>query len=82
MSLTSDRAFDALVGVTTAQCDDGRLRVNPGNAASSYLLDKLRGVDLCKGTRMPKAGQGLLDEELETIGAWICRNGAGRTTER
>ena len=75
MSLTSTRAFDSLVGVTAAQCDDGRQRVEPGNVAGSYLIDKLLGVDLCKGTRMPKAGQSLPEDDIETIGAWIC-NGA------
>jgi hypothetical protein len=75
LSLTSDQAFDALVGVTAAQCSDGRQRVVAGDVANSYLIDKLLGVDLCKGTRMPKAGQGLPASDIETIAAWIC-NGA------
>ena len=73
--MTADRAFAALVDVTAAQGADGRARVQPGDSAGSYLMDKLLGVDLCLGTRMPKAGQSLAAAEIETMGAWIC-NGA------
>ena len=75
LALTSDRAFDALVSVNAAQCNDGRKRVTPGNAGASYLIDKLLGVDMCKGSQMPKAGQSLPPSQLETISAWVC-NGA------
>jgi hypothetical protein len=71
---TTSAAHAALVGVSAEQCADGRKRVAPGDAASSYLVDKLLGVDLCSGTRMPKGG-GLTAAEIDTVAAWIC-NGA------
>lgn len=72
LSLTEATAYAELVGIPTSQCSDGRLRVVPGAPAESYLLDKILGVDLCAGTRMPKAGPPLQPSELEAISAWIC----------
>jgi hypothetical protein len=48
--------------------------VLPGNTASSYLVDKLLGVNLCGGTPMPKTGS-IPASDVTLIEAWIC-NGA------
>lgn len=74
LDLRATAAYDDLVGVAASQCGD-RLRVAPGDATNSYLMNKLRGVDLCSGTQMPKAGQALAESELAAIESWIC-NGA------
>jgi hypothetical protein len=55
----------------------GRKRVNPGDPATSYLIDKLKGENLCSGVRMPKDGQALTATEIGTIEAWIT---AGAST--
>jgi hypothetical protein len=64
--------YDTLVGVVATECCDGRLVVAPGNAAQSYLLDKLEGHDLCAGGRMPLAKPPLADEDVLTVRRWIC----------
>lgn len=71
LDLRAGHSYADLVGVESDQCD-GRLLVAPGEPGSSYLVDKLRGVDLCSGTQMPKAGQSLAEEDIVAIEAWIC----------
>jgi hypothetical protein len=63
---------DMVVGVAAYECCDGRLLVDPGNAAQSYLLDKVEGHDLCQGDRMPWMLPPLSDADLLTIRRWIC----------
>ena len=71
LDLRAGSAYAQLVNVTANQCDDGRLRVAPGNPAQSYLLDKILNVDLCSGTKMPKMGT-VPDADIEAISNWIC----------
>ena len=71
LRLTAGNAYQALVGVTAGECNDGRKRVLPGDPSQSYLVDKLLGVDLCSGTRMPKLAA-LPAASIETIASWIC----------
>jgi hypothetical protein len=47
--------------------------VKPGAPASSYLMDKLLGANLCMGSQMPKAGQSLPSTQIDTIRNWICQ---------
>ena len=75
MSLLSANSYASLVGVPARQCSDGRVRVAPGDPRASYLMDKLLGVNLCFGTKMPKTTMGLPTADIEKITAWIC-NGA------
>lgn len=72
LDLSSGQSFDDLVGVSATQCGS-RKRVVAGDPASSYLMQKLLGVDLCSGSQMPKAGMGLPQVELDIIGGWICQ---------
>jgi hypothetical protein len=62
----------SLVGKTVTDCSDGRDYVMPGNAAQSYLLDKIEGHDCCVGGRMPPNGPYLSDADVLTIRRWIC----------
>jgi hypothetical protein len=65
-------AFDDLVGVASGQCSS-RLLVDPGNPDASYLLNKITGVSLCSGSKMPKSGAGLTQAEIDVVRAWIGR---------
>jgi hypothetical protein len=63
-------AYDALVDVASTECG-ARLLVATSDPASSYLVDKVLGQQLCSGSKMPKAGTPLSSAEVDTIRAWI-----------
>lgn len=63
-------AQSMLVGVAASQCGE-RTRVVPGAPNSSYLINKLTGVDMCGGQRMPRGGTPLSNTQMDTIRAWI-----------
>jgi hypothetical protein len=65
------RAAELLVGVPASECCDGRLRVKPGDPANSYVIQKLRGVELCAGQPMPLGGT-LSESDITTLSDWIC----------
>jgi len=62
----------ALVGVKASECCDGRLLVQPGNVARSYLVQKIGGHDLCSGGQMPLGQAPLADADELAIARWIC----------
>jgi hypothetical protein len=68
--------YAQLVNVATTECTDGRVIVKPGDPASSYLIQKLVGVDLCSGVRMPRLGTPLTDAGVKKIEDWICQGAA------
>jgi hypothetical protein len=72
LNLTAGSSYANLVNVAASQCNDGRKRVVPGSPSTSYLVEKLMGVNMCSGSQMPKAGQGLLARQTQTIANWIC----------
>jgi hypothetical protein len=49
-----------------------RLLVAAGAPQSSYLLDKLLGVNLCSGQRMPLRGSPLSQSQLDIVQTWIA----------
>jgi hypothetical protein len=71
LDLTSGKAYQELVNVNATQCNDGRKLVLPGQPSQSYVIDKMMGVDLCFGTKMPKLGM-LPSTQVETVANWIC----------
>lgn len=71
-----DLAYQAMINVVAADCSDQRVIVKPGDPSASYLVDKLRGVDLCSGARMPPQGAPLSDADMARIEAWICQGAA------
>ena len=71
-NLSASWSYESLVNVRTRQCRDGRVFVKPGDPASSYLIEKLEGRDMCEGSRMPKNGP-LPAAEVAMIAAWICQ---------
>lgn len=63
-------ALANLVGVAADECGE-RLRVAPGAPESSYLVNKLTGVNMCSGERMPRGGAALPAGQIDTVRAWI-----------
>jgi hypothetical protein len=74
LDLTAGTAYGALVDVTSAQCGD-RALVAGGNPGASYLVDKLLGINLCSGTKMPKTGA-LSPQEIQLIIDWVSEGAA------
>lgn len=70
LDLSSDGAYDSLVGVPSRQ-KPGVLRVAPGDPANSYLLHKLEGRTDITGVRMPQRGPFLTDGQISIITRWI-----------
>jgi hypothetical protein len=75
LDLGAGNAHAALVGVSSTQCDPTRLLVDPGDPDASYLIDKILGVDLGFGTRMPKMGS-LTPAEIQLITDWVAEGAA------
>jgi hypothetical protein len=74
LNLTTGTSYSQLVNVASADCS-GRIRVIPYDVSGSYLISKLRGMDMCTGTQMPKVGVKLPSGDMAAIEGWIC-NGA------
>jgi Stigma-specific protein, Stig1 len=71
LNLSSGKAFANLVGQPATECSGGRQRVKPGDPSNSYVMDKMLGVDLCFGSKMPKLSS-LPSAQIQTISDWIC----------
>lgn len=71
LSLVTGSAIASLVNVPSSSCSQ-RLRVSPGMADQSYLMNKLTGTNLCSGSQMPKTGGALSASALDLISGWIC----------
>jgi hypothetical protein len=66
---TAGSGYAGLVDRDSRQCKDMEL-VDPGDPEGSYLMNKLLGVGMCSGTRMPRGGK-LSAEQLSVVRAWI-----------
>jgi hypothetical protein len=62
-------AYGTTVGVPSIECCDERRLVDPGNPAGSYLVQKIRGIDLCGNSS--KMGDVPADV-IRSIEDWIC----------
>jgi hypothetical protein len=65
-----------LVDVPAKECCDARKLVRPGDPNGSYVIQKLRGTDLCDGGRMP-LGRTIDERDIATISDWICEGAPG-----
>lgn len=66
-------AFAELVGQASTQCGGaGATLVAPGVPASSYLVNKLTGVGMCGGTRMPRGRAAWSASDIELLRDWIA----------
>lgn len=68
----SAHEYEDLVGTPTPECCDGRKRIDPVHPDRSYLLEKLRGVDLCAGRPMPLSGS-ITPAQIAEIARWVCQ---------
>lgn len=69
LALDKDVAAENLVNKASAK--DGALRVVPGDADKSYLIDKLRNRNDIGGDPMPQFQAPLPEADIATIEAWI-----------
>lgn len=65
-------AYASLVGQPSKECCGERPIVSPCNPEQSYLYQKISGVDLCGGARMPLEAAPLSSQAIATIYDWIC----------
>jgi hypothetical protein len=75
LRLDAGNSYALLVGVASSQVPSVQ-RVQPGNPAASYLIQKLLGT-AAVGQRMPLGGPFLSQSTIDVISEWI-RNGAPR----
>jgi len=80
LDLRDGAAYGSLVGVPAVNpvaARAGKLRVAPGNAAASFLSQKLHGtLATGEGARMPYVGTSLTPAELAFVDAWITAGAA------
>jgi uncharacterized protein (TIGR03118 family) len=70
MNLSSAASsFAALVNVASIE-RPALMRVKPSDSANSYLVNKLRGVDIT-GSQMPLGGTPLTAEQIAEVTSWI-----------
>lgn len=62
-------AYDALVGVASMKCPE-QIRVIPGDAAGSLLVQALEGTATCVA-QMPKGRAPLSPDQIATVRSWI-----------
>lgn len=72
LDLSEGAGYDEMLEVAAKQCGERSLVVS-GQADASYLMAKLRGVDMCSGAIMPKSAPPLSPTQLASIEAWICQ---------
>lgn len=71
MNLESGNAYESLVNKPSSE-KSGAVRVVPGNAEASYLVQKLRGDAGIVGLRMPRNGPPYLtDDQINLVIQWI-----------
>jgi len=67
---TAANSFASLVGVASIE-QPALMRVKPGDAANSYLIQKLEGAPGITGARMPFGGPYLPQATIDQIKSWI-----------
>lgn len=72
LDLRAEQAYGEMVGPASLFCLDQRKLIAPGNPAGSQILNRIKGIDLCGGERMPlPPNPALSDAETATISDWI-----------
>ena len=80
LRLDSANSYGALVGVASSE-QPGLLRVKPGDAAASYLIQKLEGK-AAVGARMPLGQPALPSATILVIRTWIASGASSGTVAR
>ncbi len=62
-------SYETTVNITSTECCDKRKIVDPGNPSGSYLIQKVRGMDLCGNSS--KMGD-LTPAQARNLADWIC----------
>ncbi|HMQ15893.1 MAG TPA: hypothetical protein PKC49_07965, partial [Phycisphaerae bacterium] len=70
MDLRAANAYQDLVGVASVQAS-GRVRIVPGDAAASYLIEKVTQDQPQVGARMPLNRDPLSDADIARLREWI-----------
>jgi hypothetical protein len=65
-----ERSRVSIVNVASMEVPD-LIRVKPGDSAHSFLFEKISQDNPREGTRMPKGGAPLSNEEIKLIRDWI-----------
>jgi uncharacterized protein (TIGR03118 family) len=69
-NLTAGHTYTSIVGVASLEMPS-LMRVKPGDAANSYLIQKLEGAAGISGVRMPLGGPYLDQATIDNIKSWI-----------
>ncbi|WP_437566079.1 hypothetical protein [Sorangium sp. So ce542] len=79
LDLRTAAAVSSMVNQDAGSCSSEKALVVPFMPSSSYLMNKLKGVDLCNPDefRMP-LGTPLPDAEIKTLNDWICAGAPDR----
>jgi hypothetical protein len=73
LDLSEGASFSQLVNVPARQSGArGKLRVAPGDAAGSYLFQKITEVESGEGAAMPPGDREISPAAIDTIGQWIA----------
>lgn len=76
LSLKPGESYADLVDVPAKQACNGQVRVKPGSASDSYLVNKIENVGVCPGEKkMPPSGS-LNAANKQKIIDWICQGAA------
>lgn len=72
MNLENGLAFGSIVGIPSQELPQF-LRIEPGNAADSYLVMKITGDPRIAGERMPFGGPFLSTDQILMVVDWVER---------
>jgi len=64
--------YATTVGIASLECCDRRKLIDPGRPDRSYLLQKMKGFNLCGNSSEMPPGATVLPPELDVIESWIC----------
>jgi len=73
LSLKAGQAYADLVDVAAVQDCNGQLRVEPGSASGSYLVNKIMATGVCPNEKKMPPQSTLSDAKKQTIIDWICQ---------
>lgn len=73
LSLKAGEAFASLVDVPAKQACNGQVRVAPGDAAASYVVNKITNTGICQGQKKMPPSTSLSTAKQQTIIDWICQ---------
>jgi hypothetical protein len=64
--------YASTVGMPSEECCDRRKLVDPGRPDRSYVLQKLRGIELCGNSSEMPPGANVPRAVLDVVESWIC----------